>query len=249
MATRRTSSADYLTDEILGLIRDDDLQPGERLPSVDALAESYGVASPTVREVLRRLEATGVLEIRHGSGTYVLRSVEPMVVANPHAAAVNAASLANLLQARLLIEPSLARMAADGLDAASQSQLASALAQATSAPHSDPQAFQEGGLGVHRAIARASGNAVLADILESLLEVHSREQLQIQDLYGRLRHDLTVHAEIVSAVTSRAADRAESLMQEHLEEVLSTVLERLAAEDEDTTGSGVPEVRTEAARP
>ena len=230
MANRGTSSADYLTDGILELIREDDLQPGQRLPSVDDLASSFGVATPTVREVLRRLEATGTVEIRHGSGTYVRRTVQPMVVVNPHAEAVDAQRLHDLLQARLLIEPTLARMATDHLDAATRSQLESSLAHATSAPISDPQAFQTGGLGVHRAIARASGNAILADVLDSLLDVHSREHLQIQRLYGRLRDDLAIHVDIITAIKSGHADRAESLMRDHLSEVETTVLERLSGE-------------------
>jgi len=230
MANRGTSSADYLTDGILELIREDDLQPGQRLPSVDDLASSFGVATPTVREVLRRLEATGTVEIRHGSGTYVRRTVQPMVVVNPHGEAVDAQRLHDLLQARLLIEPTLARMATDHLDATGRDRLEASLARVTSAPMSDPQAFQTGGLGVHRAIARSSGNPILADVLESLLDVHSREHLQIQGLYGRLRDDLEVHADIIAAIQSGDADRAQSVMWDHLAEVETTVLVRLSGQ-------------------
>jgi len=241
MATRATSSADYLTDGILALIREGNLQPGERLPSVDDLASIFGVASPTVREVLRRLEATGALEIRHGSGIYVRRTVQPLVVANPHGEAVDAASLRDLLRARLLVEPALARLAAEGLDHDGRLQLEASLAGATSALESDPQGLQEGGLGVHRAIARVAGNAILADIIDSLLDVHAREQLQIQELYGSPRRDVAVHADIVATILSGDGEAAEAQMRDHLLEVEATVLARLGNESGlPTAAVGVP---------
>ena len=228
MAAGATSTADYLTAGILALIRDGNRQPGDRLPSVDELATSFSVAAPTVREVLRRLEATGALEIRHGSGIYVCRTVQAMVVANPHGEVVDARSLRNLLEARLLIEPVLARMAAERVDPETRALLESSLAHAAAVPASDPQATHESGLGVHRVIARASGNAILADIIDSLLDVHAREQLQLHELYGSPRRDVVIHAEIVLAITSGDAARAESLMEDHLGVVQATVLERLA---------------------
>lgn len=234
MAAGAMSTADYLTDGILALIRDGNRQPGDRLPSVDELAASFGVAAPTVREVLRRLEATGALEIRHGSGIYVCRTVQAMVVVNPHGEAVDAQSLRNLLQARLLIEPVLARMAAERLDPETTALLESSLARAAAVPASDPQATHEGGLGVHRVIARASGNAILADIINSLLDVHAREQLQLHELYGSPQRDVVIHAEIVLSITSGDAARAEALMEDHLGVVQATVLERLAVAAADS---------------
>jgi GntR family transcriptional repressor for pyruvate dehydrogenase complex len=240
MVTRVTSSADYLTDGILGLIRERNLRAGERLPSVDELASTFGVASPTVREVLRRLEATGALEIRHGSGIYVRRTVQPLVVANPHGEAVDAASLRDLLRARLLVEPALARLAAARVDGEGRVLLEASLASATSALASGPQGRQEGGLGVHRAVARVAGNAILADIIDSLLDVHAREQLRIQELYGSPRRDAEVHADIVAAILSGDGDAAEARMRDHLLDVETTVLARLgsAPEAPATTARG-----------
>ncbi len=232
MATRVTSSADYLTDGILTLIRESNLRPGDRLPSVDELASTFGVASPTVREVLRRLEATGALEIRHGSGIYVRRTVQALVVANPHGEAVDAVSLRDLLRARLLVEPALARLAARRLDRDTRVSLEASLASATTALAAGPQDLQEGGLGVHRAIARAAGNSILADIIDSLLDVHAREQLQIQELYGSPGRDVAVHADIVAAILSGDEDAAEAQMRHHLLDVETTVLSRVGREPE-----------------
>ena len=59
-------------------------RPGNRLPSTRALAERFAVAMPTVRESLRRLQTTGAIEIRHGSGVYVSEAVDRLVLPNPN---------------------------------------------------------------------------------------------------------------------------------------------------------------------
>jgi GntR family transcriptional regulator, transcriptional repressor for pyruvate dehydrogenase complex len=79
----RQSLSDALTERVLGLIRDDGLQAGDRLPSARALAERFAVATPTLREVLRRLQATGAVEIRHGSGVYVGETMSRLLLPNP----------------------------------------------------------------------------------------------------------------------------------------------------------------------
>src|SRR5438445_12561996 len=56
---------------------------GDRLPSIMEMAKRFGVGHPTVREALKKLETIGVVEIRHGSGVYVSRSEEVLVLASP----------------------------------------------------------------------------------------------------------------------------------------------------------------------
>src|SRR6266516_2057297 len=74
----RPSVSDYVTEQLLELIRAE--EEGSRLPSVVSLAQSLSVGAPTVRESLRRLEAIGVVEIRHGSGVYVLNTASRVLL-------------------------------------------------------------------------------------------------------------------------------------------------------------------------
>ena len=64
----RRSLLDDLATSMLSLIADRKLSVGDQFESVRSLAERFKVAVPTVREALRRLEATGAVELRHGSG-------------------------------------------------------------------------------------------------------------------------------------------------------------------------------------
>lgn len=61
-----------LADRILASVEAGQLRPGDRLPPIMEMARSFGVAAPTVREALIRLEAQRVIEIRHGAGVFVV---------------------------------------------------------------------------------------------------------------------------------------------------------------------------------
>src|SRR5919106_1170112 len=104
--------SERLADDIVGIIRTERLAPGDVLASSRELARRFSVTTPTVREALRRLEATGVVEFRHGSGTYVGEGVDRRLLANPHRPAIDQESVLELVEARLVLEPSIAAEAA-----------------------------------------------------------------------------------------------------------------------------------------
>src|SRR3954470_6649690 len=114
----RPSGSDMLTEQVIALIERDGLRSGDRMPTVQALATRFRVAAPTMREVLRRLQAVGVVEMRHGSGVYVRHSGRRVVLPNPYPGPLNIETLLDRLDARLLIEPYLAELAADADDEA-----------------------------------------------------------------------------------------------------------------------------------
>lgn len=76
--SRRRPLFDDVRTRFLAAISDGGLERGEQLPSEPDLAESFGVSRPTMREVLRSLEADGVVRRVHGVGTFITRP-EPLV--------------------------------------------------------------------------------------------------------------------------------------------------------------------------
>ena len=107
------SEVESLARKIVEHIRTHDLQPGDRLPSMQALADRFAVANPTVREALRRLQATGEVELRQGSGTYVGRGRRGLILANPNVSSLGMTDLVEIMTARLVVEPNLAGLAAE----------------------------------------------------------------------------------------------------------------------------------------
>ena len=206
------------------------LQPGDRLPSVKELSERFSVATPTMREALRLLEMAGNLDIRHGSGIYVRQPETRVMVTNPYARQLDTQTILNLLQARLLIEPPVAELAAvhatakdlDGLDA-----LLADTSQYLSGQESADAVLGVANMRFHRGIADSAGNSVVADVVFSLTEVHIKEQMAVLDLYNNRVRDHEQHQLILNALMKRDVREARQLMFEHIDEVITVVKEKL----------------------
>jgi len=225
---RPNLSAD-LGSRIIELIRDDDLRPGDRLPSMRSLAERFLVAPPTVRQALGRLQTSGVVEIRHGAGVYVRSSRERVVLANPHHDEIEPRTMLELLDARLLIEPYLAEMAAKNANEVEIVELERLLGKAEEyLGGNNDEMLNRTNMSFHRAIANFAGNAILAQVVESLIELYSFEQLAIISFYNDRRGDHQEHLNILSGIRERNAGRVRELMHGHISGVRSTVEARLA---------------------
>lgn len=220
----RRSLLDDLAASMLALIAERKLASGDQFESVRSLAERFKVAVPTVREALRRLEATGAVELRHGSGVYVGQHIGRLVLANPLAPTPSADRLVELLQARALIEPPVAALAAQNRTAEALERLDERLAEAAELIASGNHArLAEVNMDFHRCLAQASGNATLAEVVESVTVVNVREQLEILHIHGDRQADLDEHRAILAAIRAADAELAERLTREHLDGVLTVV--------------------------
>jgi GntR family transcriptional repressor for pyruvate dehydrogenase complex len=221
----RPSGSDWLTEQVVALIEREGLEPGSRLPTVAALAARFSVAAPTIREALRRLEAVGVLEMRHGSGVYV-RHGRRVVLPNPYPGRLQLETLLDLLDARLLIEPHVAHAAA-GADDAAIDELAELMARAGNLLQGElDEELSRTNLAFHRGVARCGGNVVLAQVIDTLLDLYEPEQREILRLYGDRAHDHAEHMEILEAIQAHDAPLAAERMQRHLQDVRAVVAAR-----------------------
>ena len=108
-----TRLSDDLAERIRRLIISEDIAEGSRLPPERDLAERFGASRPTVSQALRALSLMGLVEIRRGSGAYVVRRPETMVTASVNLMLdLNQRSLSDLMQLRLWLETLGAREAA-----------------------------------------------------------------------------------------------------------------------------------------
>jgi GntR family transcriptional repressor for pyruvate dehydrogenase complex len=226
----RASLSDSLTRRIFEMIRSRDLNPGDRLPTVKALAESFLVAPPTVREALRRLQASGVVEIKHGSGVYVRRKHERVLLANPGLGEIEPYTVLDLLETRLLVEPHLAGLTASRAGEDEIAELERRLREAENYLKGDDEMLFSANMGFHEAIANFSGNLVAAQVIESLIELYSYEQLAIISFYNDRPQDHEEHLGIFAAIRDRDAALARDLMHRHIRGVKAVVQTRLKGE-------------------
>jgi GntR family transcriptional repressor for pyruvate dehydrogenase complex len=231
MATRtlkpvsKQSLSDRLALRIKEMIQAGEYHLGDRLPAIMEMARSFGVGHPTVREALTKLEAVGVVEIRHGSGVYVSRSEEAMLVASPgYTPVVTQKLLADLISCRMPLEQLSVAEAVPHLTARHIKEMRRLLAEAEQ--HLDDDAvLNRVNMAFHRSIAVASGNSVLLQLLDALREPFQHEQLMILDIFGSRKEDHQGHVAILDALERRDAALAVNRMRKHLQSVLDAVLQ------------------------
>lgn len=225
----RRGVADDGISQLKLMILKGELTAGQRLPSERELAEMLGVSRPTLREAVRALTALNILESRHGHGTYVT-TLDPALLAQPvdFILQLHAGNMAQLVEARRMIEPSLTRLATQR---ATPGQLAALETLLLSNSASDPptaadrQRSADIDLEFHRLVAEASGNLFMATFLNSIKSLARASRARSQEHFsqdpGVGGRDLK---EILAAMQARDPDAAEAAMRKHMERIASAFI-------------------------
>lgn len=221
----RDALPDQIAARLIDLITERRLKAGDRLPPERELAASMGVSRSSLREALRALAMLGVAEMRHGDGTY-LTSLDPAALMRPVGLvlALSDAGLEQLFEARKLVEPGLAALAAERISDEAAEALCRC-AEASAAALEDPEAFMWADIELHAQIARAASNAVLIRLLDSVagMGIASRRRTgRLAAVRERSAHD---HRKIAAAIAAHDAQAASAAMLRHLENVERAVTE------------------------
>ena len=219
----RQSLSDRLARRIRELIQQDEYKRGDRLPAIIEMARSFGVGHPTVREALKKLETVGVVEIRHGSGVYVGRSDDVMLLASPdYAPPVTQKLIMDLIRSRIPLEALSVSEAIPKLTTRHFKEMRRLLGEAEKHLEDDA-VLNRVNMQFHRQIAVASENTVLLQLLDVLREMFQHEQLMILTIIGSRHDDHRGHLAILDALEKRDTQLAVSRMTAHLEYVLEAV--------------------------
>jgi len=223
VSPRRVS--DQVADQIRLLITQERLAEGERLPAERDLAERFGVSRPMVSQALRMLSLMGLVEIRQGSGAYVLRRPQGMVTASVGLMLdLDHGSLDDLAELRLWLE-TLGAVHAAGETTAELDGALHRLAGATGSV----AAWIAADTVFHANVVRAAGNAYLTALYEG---VHTAVLSQEHELWVRTETEpgwlagpgasvlLEIHQAIFDAVAAGDASAAQAAVLRHHEVML-----------------------------
>ncbi|MCD0502811.1 FadR/GntR family transcriptional regulator [Bordetella petrii] len=216
----RAAGAKALARFLIDSMSSGDLRPGMRLPPERALSARFGASRGSVRRVLADLRERGLIVQAVGSGTFVAPGAHVLAPAGPSRPALHT-SPAELMQARLLIEPLMPALIARNATAADFARMSVCLERSEAATSIEDFEHWDGEL--HQAFAIATHNSFFLQILELANRV--REQGE----WGRLkRNSLTAerraqyeaqHRAIVAALKDRDAAQARTLLHAHLEQI------------------------------
>jgi GntR family transcriptional repressor for pyruvate dehydrogenase complex len=208
-----------IADQIRTLIRSGEFQAGARLPPERDLAKQLGVSRPSVREALIALEVEGLVEVRIGSGIYVLGRDKGDGGTENDRSGQAAAGPFELLRARYVIESECAALAAKSAKKGQVEAIDEALDQ-MQRELDDARQPLEGDRLFHLRVVEATGNGALVAVVRMLWEERSGP------LYQQLEHHydspalwltaMSEHRAVLKAIAARDQAGARAAMQRHL---------------------------------
>lgn len=211
-------------DRITQLIDDGVMKVGDQLPSERALSARLGVSRHSLRQAMSALEAQGLIEIRHGSGAYLVDR-EPGQVASDLADALidSSEKLPYVMEARFALEPFLTGLAADRRTPADLRAIRAAL-NMMEREIAAGDSGEKGDIAFHAAVLAAAHNPIFVDFMTRLQPdmTRLREEALAQPTTPRLA--LEAHHAILDAIEAGDRERAFRAAHQHLVDAAEALL-------------------------
>lgn len=215
-ASTRPTAAQQVVDFIHGMIASGACRPGDRLPPERELAGQVGVSRPSVRAGLQALAAMGVVETRHGSGTYISEGAPLLGSSQLHLlATLHGFSEHELFEVRRVLEVDVAGLAAERATADHLAAISEEVMEMF-ASRDNPMVFLVHDIRFHRAVAHASGNPVLAALVDMVAELFYQQRRETVERWKGAAEATEHHRRIYQAIRDHDRTRARHEMDVHL---------------------------------
>ncbi|MGE5359848.1 MAG: FadR/GntR family transcriptional regulator [Bacteroidales bacterium] len=217
--TEGVAATELVVQKVRGLIDRGELRGGDRLPAERQLAQMLGVSRPSLRAGLKTLAAMGVVQTRHGAGTFIADG-PPVLGSEPLSflAALHGFTRAQMFEARLVLEVTVAGLAAERAKQAPEQVMA--ISDETTgmfASLDNPAAFLEHDIRFHQAVAAASGNPILSALVEMVSALFRTVRRETIGRARDLKEAADEHRLIYQAIRGYDPERARAAMHAHLQ--------------------------------
>jgi DNA-binding FadR family transcriptional regulator len=221
-----------ISREIRKTIIDGTMRPGDRLPAERELSGIFQASRIVIREALKSLEASGLVVIKPGSGVFVANgSSKTMSDSLYSILRMQNTSISEVTEARLIMEPNIARIAAQRATEADFQRLEANIREARRVSREKvPPTAQN--IGFHSILAEMTHNAVVILTMKSLLEVLDAMFLDFSRNAARrlriARDSLNQHVKVLQALRERDPEKVYRLMFDHIVEIQSGLTEAVS---------------------
>lgn len=231
---RKTKLYEEIADKLEEMILSDAISVDEKLPSEQALATSFGVSRPVVREALMLLNARGLITQKNGEGTYVSRPTpDSFAQTMNRIAQMSNIDIASLVEVRLALEVLSAQKAA--IHASLDDLLAlEALLSEMRRNRGDNARFAELDTEFHTMIAHIGGNEILYLFINSLVHQITAMIKNNLTLEGANDDALRYHERLIDAIRSGQPEKSGDIMRSHI------IIAMRNAEALNKTGDSAP---------
>jgi GntR family transcriptional repressor for pyruvate dehydrogenase complex len=217
---KRSGLADQVIERVSALVAKGTYRVGDRLPPEGELCELFGVGRSTIREAMRVLANRGMVDVRHGEGTFVAaRALRESLEER-----LGRAALAEIYEARLFLELPLAELAAQRRDARDIAAMRASLKKRAQAIRAgDVARYTEADFAFHLAVARAAKSSALREVYASFVQiVQPLMSAAVTPEYVRTEND-TLHATLCEAIAKGNVTETRRLVRSHLKKSLKGV--------------------------
>jgi GntR family transcriptional regulator, transcriptional repressor for pyruvate dehydrogenase complex len=219
-----------VVNHIRAMIEDGTLKPGDKIPPEREFARKLKISRASLRTGIGYLAAMGVMKVRHGVGTFVADG--PPEIGKSSLGllgALHGFQSWQMFEARLLLESNLAALAAERGKEEQLTVLAEEVAEMY-ATVDDPAEYLIHDVRFHRTIAQASGNPILAALMETITSALYEDRSKTVEFARDLKGSADTHREIYRAIRAKNGPEARKIMERHL---------KLAQSAQDSEGLAV----------
>lgn len=204
-----------------GQVRAGNLLPGDKLPPERELAVQFGVSRNSIREALRELDLVGLIDSRHGEGTFVA-APSPETIAKPFRAVIELSSTASesVMEFRRAVEPGVAALAAKNITEDGTTSLHAALIDFEEAVQEGRSDAREADANFHLMTGQVTGNPTVIGVHSALYSLLKDFRASLnQSSYQPSDCAVSGHRRIFDAIVAGDGEAAARAMREHLDDV------------------------------
>jgi GntR family transcriptional regulator, transcriptional repressor for pyruvate dehydrogenase complex len=223
--TDRISQA--IVEQIKEAIFQKKFKVGDKLPSERQMMEQFEASRVTVREALKTLEQTGILEIKRGTqGGAFVRDPDVKFVHSflQDMFSMGHISISDLREARLAVEPFSVKVTSIRISEEALEQIRQNLVESKESLQknnaSDARLLN---LEFHRILAQASENPVIFFMIDSIMDIMENQISDIQIPFETVKKTLNYHEKIYEAMKNRDPEKAQDLMLQHIREIQASL--------------------------
>jgi len=219
MKFNKKAISDFVIEDIIEKIKSEQFAPGERLPSEKSLSEEFDISRASTREALQKLEVLGLIDIKHGKGSFVsdspyLKPIQEIVASKLLTADVG---VKELLETRLYIEQGTVKLASINVSESELNELEKVVREMDKAVEgNDVESFSELDLKFHLLIGRISGNTLMRRMLRTIRDIMREQQERINRVDDVMSVSQEHHEKILEAIEKKDVESAQRSMADHL---------------------------------
>lgn len=208
--------SEYAIDELRNFITKNNLEEGSKLPSERELVDKLQISKGSLREALRMLEITGLVDVMPGKGIFVRNLTGDLVVPLSSWVTRNKEQIYKHFEARLILEPEVAALAARRISKKYINRIKQNILLQKSHPETEVVSIISADIEFHRLVAEAAKNETISMLMNSLARISFHGWKAALRVEGRNESAVQEHTQLLSFLAKHDEDGARTAMREHM---------------------------------